>query len=249
MLDMSRVVEAWDWHVAGQAVRVFRPDVLASAAVRRRGVCEPWGFSGLLGAAWGKDAAPVFWDAAGDVSDSASGRLALLAAEAWEQGRRPAEQIPVALVPALPVAGPLAGLFRVPGPLGGVALVGRHASLPLDFDHLDAVTALAAEMREQAGAPGALAVVADIGQRRVVGIRASGACWRGPADALPAALSAAEALGCGAAALSGDWRGLANLPVAVCQKPDGVSLGARAYLIALRRFYDRPGAMPPFVLS
>ena len=253
MLEIGSVVEAWDWHVAGQAVRVFRPGWAPgelSAGARRRGVCEPWGFAGLLGAALSRKAEPVFWDATGEVLDSASGRLALLAAQAWEQGDCPATELPVALARAVPAPGPLSGLYWVPDPLGAVVLAGSRPPMPLDWAHLDALGALAAAMRQQAGRPTATAVVADVGRRRAVGIRASGECWRGPADVLPAALSAALALGWGAAELSGDWTGPAELAVGVHPEGDGrAALRARAHLIALRRFYDRPGAMPPFVLS
>ena len=253
MIDVARVVEAWDWHVAGQAVRVFRPGWLKEAgadeARRRRGVCEPWGFAGLVGVAAARDGSPVCWDAGGSIPESVSARVALIASRAWEAGQAASPGVDVRLGAARLLSGPLAPLYRVEGE-AALVLAASSSAVPMDWDHLHRLGALAHQMRLQAGDGGATAVVVDPSTRRAVGFRPHGECWRGPADVLPAALAAARAEGWTPSELSGDWTGFTNIPVSVRLKGNGQAahLGVAAHLVALRRFYDRPGALLPFVL-
>lgn len=251
VLDVARVVDAWDWHVAGQAVRVFRPGWLRGAesdeARRRRGVCEPWGFAGLVGAALGSDGSPVFWDAGGVMPASVSARVALAASRAWEDGSARPGGLDVALDETRLLPGPLAPLYRIEGAQAWLVLAAAPRAVPLDWDHVDALGAVANEMRLQAGDAGATAVMVDPSARRAVGFRPQGECWRGPADVLPAALAAGRAEGWD---VSGDWTGFTNLPVSVHLERGGqvAHLAVAARLVALRRFYDRPDALAPFVL-
>lgn len=252
MLDVARVVEAWDWHVAGQAVRVFRPGWVTGAesdeARRHRGVAEPWGFAGLVGVALTPHGVPLVWDAGGRVPDSVSARVALAASRAWEEGVAPPDGFDVSLDAARIVPGALAPLYRVEAAAGPtLVLAAPERPVPLDFDHLDALSALAKQMRVQAGDTGTTAVLVDPTSRRVVGFRPHGECWRGPADVLAAALAAGRAEGWN---LSGDWTGFTNLAVSVHPAGGGPSahLTVAAHLVALRRFYDIPDALPPFVL-
>ncbi|MDA8198073.1 MAG: hypothetical protein M0Z54_01405 [Thermaerobacter sp.] len=252
MLGVARVVEAWDWHVAGQAVRVFRPGWVRGAecdeARRHRGVAEPWGFAGLVGVGLGPDGAPVFWDASGAVAESVSARVALAASQAWEEGVAPPDGLDVSLDAARRVPGALAPLYRVESAAGAtLVLAAPESPVPLVFQQLDALCAVADQMRVQAGDTGTTAVLADLASRRVVGFRPHGECWRGPADVLAAALAAGRAEG---RDLSGDWTGFTNLAVSVRAASDGQSahLAVAAHLVALRRFYDVPDALSPFVL-
>ena len=252
MLDVARVVEAWDWHVAGQAVRVFRPGWVTGAesdeARRHRGVAEPWGFAGLVGVALMSDGAPLVWDAGGAVPDSVSARVALAASRAWEKGLAAPGGLDVSLEPARLIPGGLSPLYRVEGPAGAtLVLAAPSRPMPLDFHHLDALGAVANQMRCQAGDTGTTAVLVDPVSRRVVGFRPHGECWRGPADVLAAALAAGRVEGWD---LSGDWVGFTNLAVSVRAARDAQSahLAVAAHLVALRRFYDVADALSPFVL-
>ena len=253
MIDVARVVEAWDWHVAGQAVRVFRPGWLREIGVdedlRRRGVCEPWGFAGLVGVAAARDGSPVCWDAGGPIPESVSARVALAASRAWEAGEAPPPGLHVRLGEARLVPGPLAPLYRVEGG-ASLVLAASSSAVPMDWDHLHRLGDLANQMRRQAGEAGGSAVVVDPRTRRAVGFRPHGECWRGPADVLPAALAAARSEGWTPRELAGEWAGFTNIPVSVRLEDSGQAahLGVAAHLVALRRFYDRPGALLPFVL-
>ncbi len=252
MLDVARVVEAWDWHVAGQAVRVFRPGWAGGAepdeAQRVQGVAEPWGFAGLVGVSVRPDGSLLAWDAGGVWPDLVSARIALAHSQAWEAGRVAPSGLDVPLGPTRTLPGELSPLRRVEGAAGAtLVLAAPSCRVPLDFPHGDALAELAHRMRTQAEDPGATAVLADPAIRRVVGFRPSGECWRGPQDVLAAALAAGRDEGW---ELSGDWTGFTNLPVSVRAAEGGQSahLAVAAHLVALRRFYDVPGALPPFVL-
>jgi hypothetical protein len=245
MLDIASVVDAWDWHVAGQGVRVFfaplppgGPDELW----RRLG--EPWGHQGLVGVAPAADGSLLFGDARGPLADSASARLASQAAAAWRAGRPRPDSVEASLPPVVPTAAG-ADVCRV-GPW--IAAPAGKFGLALEWDAVDAIREAARTLLREAGADGTAALLVDPPRGRAVGVRASGELWRGAADVAPAAAAFAAAIG----SWVGIWRSLTNLPVEVARVGADHARAAvrvRPHLVAMRRFYVRPDDLPPFIVG
>jgi hypothetical protein len=255
MLDMTSVVEAWDWHVAGQGIRVFRPGWREfDEKDRLRWMAEPWGHPGLVGVVT-TPTGLLFMDARGSLADSVSGRLALAAAQRWERGENGEAQAPVAVAVAQARVVDASGAGQFPGMLVTVAgasfrvLDALTAGVALTWADVDALGALAARVWAHTADDNSTVVVVDLPARRVAGVRPGGQFWRGPADVLgPAVAYAAEKVPPATEAM-GRWWGLSGLGVtAQHEEARGLVVTAVPYLTGLRRFYRRPDERSPFVI-